>query len=108
MGTGNARRSPEGGNEPADLLRGWFGPDACASGTEHRVRLWLGLDGWQASPVIGEGNRRRGLGHYKRGDHDRDAGCCSCGPGGGEMASRVVQPGSDEDSAERRDEADSG
>ena len=46
-----ARRSPDGGNELADLLRGWFGPDAGASGTEHRVRLWHGSDGWHAEPV---------------------------------------------------------
>jgi superfamily II DNA or RNA helicase/HKD family nuclease len=48
-----ARRSPEGDNELADLLRGWFGPDAGASGTEHRVRLWRGSDGWRAEPVTG-------------------------------------------------------
>ena len=45
-----ARRSPDGGNELADLLRGWFGPDAGASGTEHRVRLWRDSDGWHAAP----------------------------------------------------------
>jgi hypothetical protein len=48
-----ARRSPDGDNELADLLRGWFGPDAGASGTEHRVRLWRGSDGWRAEPVTG-------------------------------------------------------
>jgi superfamily II DNA or RNA helicase len=52
-----ARRSPDGGNELADLLRGWFGPDAGASGTEHRVRLWRGSDGWHAEPVTGMGER---------------------------------------------------
>ena len=46
-----ARSSPEGPNELAELLRGWFGPDAGASGTEHRVRLWRGSDGWRAEPV---------------------------------------------------------
>lgn len=46
-----ARRSSHGDNDHAELLRGWFGPDAGASGTEHRVRLWHGSDGWHAEPV---------------------------------------------------------
>lgn len=55
-----ARRSPDGDNELADLLRGWFGPDAGASGTEHRVRLWHGSDGWHAEPVVAQGEQEVG------------------------------------------------
>ena len=47
-----ARRSPEGRNELSDLLHGWFGPDAGASGTEHRVRVWQETDGWHAAPLL--------------------------------------------------------
>jgi hypothetical protein len=52
-----ALRSQGGDNELADLLRGWFGPDAGASGTEHRVRLWRVSDGWHAEPVTEAGER---------------------------------------------------
>lgn len=50
-----ARRSVDGPNDLGEILRGWFGPTAGASGTEHLVRLWRGSDGWHAEPVAGEG-----------------------------------------------------
>lgn len=50
-----ARRSPKGPNELAEVLRGWFGPAAGASGTEHRVRLWGDSGGWNVEPARAEG-----------------------------------------------------
>ena len=47
-----ARRDPEGPNELTNILRGWFGPDAGASGTDHQVRLWQAEGGWHASPIV--------------------------------------------------------
>jgi hypothetical protein len=55
-----ARRSPDGDNELADLLRGWFGPAAGASGTEHRVRLWREGDCWHARPVLEQTGEQAG------------------------------------------------
>lgn len=46
-----ARREDDGPNELASILRGWFGPDAGASGTDHRVRLWQAEGAWYASPI---------------------------------------------------------
>ncbi len=46
-----ARREPDGPNELANILRGWFGPDAGASGTDHQVRLWEAEGGWNAAPL---------------------------------------------------------
>lgn len=56
-----ARSSTDGANELPEVLRGWFGPDAGVSGTEHRVRLWRDEEGWHAEPVgVNEG--REGFG----------------------------------------------
>ena len=51
-----ARRDPEGPNELASILRGWFGPDAGASGTDHQVRLLETEGGWRAMPIARDGH----------------------------------------------------
>ena len=52
-----ARSATDGANELTEVLRGWFGPDAGVSGTDHRVRLRRDDDGWHAEPVRVERGR---------------------------------------------------
>lgn len=63
-----ARREPDGPNELKSILRGWFGPEAGASGTDHQVRLWRSDGNWHAEPIgrgRGEGETEVNAG-YKR------------------------------------------
>lgn len=46
-----ARETPDGPNILAEILRGWFGPDAGRNQTLHRVRLSPGSP-WRLEPVV--------------------------------------------------------
>ena len=52
-----AREVPGGPNILADVLRGWFGPDAGHPGTWHQVRLSPGPP-WSLTPVRRTGVER--------------------------------------------------
>jgi hypothetical protein len=44
----------------AEILRGWFGPNAGQPGTRFQVVIEAGEDGWIMSPVRGDKGEARG------------------------------------------------